>query len=125
MGRGEGGKEGGREKIRKCIVDLLKVGVLLSCPSLPPHPQRGFAGDWRTWLAPRGDPGPPTPQQPGLPFITGHGVLPQPAPHLPKPLRLSPRGKNAAGVRGSWWCKVGSEGRCINCWHLAMHCGLS
>lgn len=36
--RGEGGKEGGREKIRKCIVAFLKFGVCLSFPSPFPSP---------------------------------------------------------------------------------------
>lgn len=49
MGRGEGGKEGGREKIRKCIVDFLRFGVFSSFPSLSPHPPCGFTGDWHTW----------------------------------------------------------------------------
>lgn len=91
MGRGKGGREGGREEIRKSIVDFLKLGLFLSFPSLP-SPQHRIGRDLPIGLAASGNLGPLSSQQNGPPFTAlatecspslGLSTLPNPLHPLP------------------------------------------
>lgn len=91
MGRGKEGREGGREEIRKSIVDFLKLGLFLSFPSLP-SPQHRLGRDLPIGLAASGNLGPLSSQQNGPPFTAlatecspslGLSTLPNPLHPLP------------------------------------------
>lgn len=126
MRRGEGGREGGREKIRKCIVAFLKFRVFLSFPSLFPSPPTWIYGRLaHIGLAPRGNSGPLSPRQtggpshhrpPGAPLV----CTPSPQPSVP----ISTRQK-VVGIQGWWRCELRRERRCIKGWPLATCCGPS
>lgn len=126
VGKGEGGREGGREEIRKCIVDLLKFGLFSSFPSLSPHPQRGSAGEFCTGSCSRWEFGAIFPHSRLGPVLSHWplGVPPVWAWHPPRlPASISTVW-NAVGIQGLVAVVMvgGREGALIGLWHL---CGLS